>query len=182
MAPVIPQMSFIAGFLKIQYPLKDQTLLLWSAILISCTFSSHTGGSLLWLNWEDQRFCCSSRFSRLSRLSSLSNVLTWHRLFYWAPPRLSSSVSFALLFFFILSSPSFPFSFLIFFFPSSPFSLLFPHHLYCSQDLFLCTVIILCFNLETDGVVGESCHIGFICGLGQRAGGGVEWGCTGRLT
>lgn len=42
--------------------------------------------------------------------------------------------------------------------------------------MFSSTVIILCFDLETDGVTGGSCQTGFIYGLGQKPGDGVEGG------
>lgn len=42
------------------------------------------------------------------------------------------------------------------------------------QDLFLCTIIILCVNLEIDYVADGSCQVGFIYGLGQRPVDGVE--------
>lgn len=80
---------------------------------MSGTFSSQTRNSLLWLNWEDQGLCCRSRLSCPSWLSSLTNVLIWHVLFYWAAcGRLSSFflLSLQCYFFLILSSPSFLFS------------------------------------------------------------------------
>lgn len=141
--------------------------------MISCTFSLRLKAVCLGLTRKTRDLLWFQVFLSLltkqpHKCPYLTHCFTGHHIFFL--PSHSSTLLFLLFLF--LSSFSFPLS--------SPFSL---YHLpVIYTGMFSHTVIILCFYLETDGVAGGSCQVGFIYGLGQRPCDGVEGGMGAGLT
>lgn len=123
---------------------------------------SQTKDSLLWLNEEDQGSCCGARLPCVSWLSSPTNVLIWPYLsLYVFLGTVSSFFLLALLLYSFLDS-YISLSFLLPSFPFLSFPPTFPLPPVMYTDMLSYAVMILCFNLETDGVAGGSCQTGWI--------------------